>query len=176
MNKEHNSQFERDKMKYRIFIQKNDVSTAMTQLFVTTELKEKFIETIRLFETGLGTQQLDFMQKVADTFHLILIFTQVHLLDDDFVNKEITGRLKINARITLDEIKKALDCAIENTPFQFKNKIHTRASYRIRLNLLARWLTLISGTPFERRKLLGQLRWDMSLRELSERNCAQNLF
>ena len=163
-------------MKYRIFVQKNDVSNAMTQLFVITVLKEKFIETIRLFQTGLGTQQFDFMQKVADTFHLILIFTQVHFLDDDFVNKEVTGRLKINARSTLDEIMKALDYAIENTPFQFKNKIHTRASYRIRLNLLARWLTLISGTPFERLKLLGQLRWDMSLRELSERNCAQNLF
>ena len=176
MNKEHNSQFEREKMKYRIFIQKNDVSNAMTQLFVTMELNEKFIETIKLFETELGTQQFDFMQKVADTFHLILIFMQVHFLDDDFVNEEVTGRLKINAQSTLDEIIKALDYAIENTPFQFKNKIHTRASYRIRLNLLARWLTLISGTPFERLKLLGQLRWDMSLRELSERNCAQNLF
>ena len=163
-------------MRYRIFVQKNDVSNSITQLFVTIEFKEKFIETIKLFESGLGTQQFDFMQKVADTFHLILIFTQVHFLDDDFFNEEVTGRLKINARSTLDEIMKALDYAIENTPFQFKNKIHTRASYRIRLNLLARWLTLISGTPFERLKLLGQLRWDMSLRELSERNCAQNLF
>ena len=163
-------------MKYRILVQKNDVSNAMTQLFVITVLKEKFIETIRLFQTGLGTQQFDFMQKVADTFHLILIFTQVHFLDDDFVNEEVTGRLKINARSTLDEIMKALDYAIENTPFQFKNKIHTRASYRIRLNLLARWLTLISGAPFKRLKVLGQLRWDLSLRKLSERNCAQNLF
>ena len=84
-------------MKYRILVQKNDVSNAMTQLFVITVLKEKFIETIRLFQTGLGTQQFDFMQEVADTFHLILIFTQVHFLDDDFVNEEVTGRLKINA-------------------------------------------------------------------------------
>ena len=106
-------------MKYRILVQKNDVSNAMTQLFVITVLKEKFIETIRLFQTGLGTQQFDFMQKVADTFHLILIFTQVHFLDDDFVNEEVTGRLKINARSTLDEIMKALDYAIENTPFRF---------------------------------------------------------
>ena len=30
MNKEHKSQFEREKMKYRIFVQKNDVSNAMT--------------------------------------------------------------------------------------------------------------------------------------------------
>ena len=116
------------------------------------------------------------MQKVADTFHLILIFTQVHFLDNDFVNEEVTGTLKINARSTLDEIIKALDYAIENTAFQFKNKIHTRASYRIRLDLLARWLNLISGAPFERLKVFGQLRWDMSLPELSERNCAQNLF
>ena len=176
MNEEHNSQFEWEKMKYRIFVQKNDVSNAMTQLFVTMELKEKFIETIKLFESGLGTQQFDVMQKVADTFHLILIFTQVHFLDDDFVNEEVTGRLKINARSTLDEIMKALDYAIENTPFQFKNKIHTRASYRIRLNLLARWLTLILGAPFERLKVFGQLLWDMSLRKLSERNYARNLF
>ena len=48
---------------------------------------------------------------------------------------------------------KALDYAIENTPFRFKEKIYTRASYRIRLNLLVRWLTLISGAPFERLKL-----------------------
>ena len=176
MNKEHNSQFEWDKMRYRIFVEKNDVSNAMIQLFVATEFKKKLIETIKLFEPGLGTQQFDFMQKVADTFHLILIITQVHFLDDDFGNEEVTGRLKINAQSTLDEIIKALDYAIENTPFQFKNKIHTRASYRIRLNLLARWLTLISGAPFERLKVLGQLQWDLSLRELSERNCAQNLF
>ena len=52
MNKEHNSQFVRDKMRYRIFVQKNDVSNAMIQLFVATELKKKFIETIKLFETG----------------------------------------------------------------------------------------------------------------------------
>ena len=57
MNKEHNSQFEQEKMKYRIFVQKNDVSNAMIQLFVTMELKEKFMETVKLFETGLGTQQ-----------------------------------------------------------------------------------------------------------------------
>ena len=176
MNEEQNSQFERDKMKYRNFVQKNDVFNAMTQLFVTMELKEKFIETIKSFESGLGTQQFDFMQKVSDTFHLILIFTQVHFLDDDFVNEEVTCRLKINARSTLDEIIKALDHAIENTPFKFKEKIYTRASYRIRLNLLARWLTLISGAPFERLKLFGQLCWDLSFRELSERNCAQNLF
>ena len=65
---------------------------------------------------------------------------------------------------------KALDYAIENTPFRFKEKIYTRACYRIRLNLLARWLTLISGAPFERLKLFGQLHWDLSLRELPERN------
>ena len=47
----------------------------MIQLFVAMELKEKFIETVKLFETGLGTQQFDFMQKVANTFHVILIFT-----------------------------------------------------------------------------------------------------
>ena len=122
MNKEHNSQFKREKMKYRIFVQKNDVSNAMTQLFVTMELKEKFIETIKLFESGLGTQQFDVMQKVADTFHLILIFTQVHFLYDDFVNEEVTGRLKIHARSTQDEIMKALDYEIENTPFQLKKQ------------------------------------------------------
>ena len=176
MNEEQNSQFEWDKIKYRIFVQKNDVSNAMTQLFVMMELKEKFVKTIKSFKSGLGTQQFDFMQKVADTFHLILIFTIVHFLDDDFVNEEVIGRLKNNAWSSLNEIMKALDYAIENTPFRFKEKIYTRACYRIRLNLLARWLTLISGAPFERLKLFGQLHWDLSLRELPERNWAQNLF
>ena len=84
-------------IKYRIFVQKNDVSNAMTQLFVMMELKEKFVKTIKSFKSGLGTQQFDFMQKIADTFHLILIFTIVHFLDDDFVNEEVIGRLKNNA-------------------------------------------------------------------------------
>ena len=54
MNEEQNSQFEWNKMKYNIFVQKNDVSNAMTQLFVTMDLKERFVETIKSFESGLG--------------------------------------------------------------------------------------------------------------------------
>ena len=56
------------------------------------------------------------MQKVTDTFFL------VHFLDDDFVNEEVTSRLKIPACSTLDDIMKALNYAIEKYTFQVQGK------------------------------------------------------
>ena len=174
MDKNSQTILERDRMRYQLFVQGNISSTAMTQLFVAIELKLKIEEVRSEFERK--PRSPNFVKHFSDAFHLTILFSQVHFFDNDFVNETVTARVQIPSGSTLDEISRAVNFAVEKCPLQLDKKPYTRGSFRVRLNLFVGWLILVTGIPFEGLRLYRKIRWELGLRELSERNCLGELF